>query len=167
MQIQDAIQQLRDDDFHWLSGAIGSKSLFEPDRTLAAHGEPHMFRWHVVRSRRASVYVHLHVGDDPQHLHDHPWDSQSVIIAGGYDEVLQGVPTPRKLRAGDIARRYANQAHRIVLPSEIPYCLSLFSVGPVKREWGFYLPDGWRSHKELIHVDENGVSHATEETRRG
>lgn len=129
-----------------------------PDLTIAPDGEPYIYRWHVIpRNCEANVYLHLQVASDPERpLHDHPWDNMSVILAGGYEELL--TEHPGKLpgrrfsrRPGDTIFRKAAEAHRIFLPSANPYSLSLFTTGPKVREWGFWTEDrGWVAHHELI-----------------
>lgn len=141
-------------------------------------GEPsYLFRWHVVpRNRAANAYLHLQVRSDPDRpLHDHPWDNHSVILAGGYDEVMgqenfgSGVGTKygqweplvtevRPIRKGQTRWRPAAQPHRLILPEGIDYTLTLFSTGPKVRDWGFWCKDGWRPHEECVVFDERGHS---------
>lgn len=134
-----------------------------PDVTIAPDGEPYLYRWHVSpRNPHGNVYFHLQVLSDPERpLHDHPWDNQTVILAGGYDEVYDrwpgmrwpgGTPHPemRKLRKGDVIARKAEEAHRLILPADIPYTMTLFSTGPHRRAWGFWTADGWVDQKELV-----------------
>ena len=137
----------------------------EPDETLAPDGRPYIYRWHVIPRRLVggNVYCHLQVLDDPDRpLHDHPWDNQSVILAGGYIEHYQENPPrgPRKvrrLRAGDVAQRKAGEAHRLILLGD--YSVSLFSTGPVIRKWGFWAGDKWLDYRELRETGPGGIDH--------
>lgn len=133
----------------------------DPDLTIAPDGEPYLYRWHVVpRNEKANVYFHIQVADDPERpLHDHPWDNTSVILAGGYIELFGGPWTEyapewsvdtRKLREGDVIHRKAEEAHRILLASDLGYTMTLFSTGPKRRRWGFWFPDGWCDQAEVI-----------------
>lgn len=131
--------------------------LWRPDLVIAAGGEaPYLFRWYMVprRSVGANVYFHIQVASDPlRPLHDHPWDNQSVILAGGYYELTeettrwpaQASPVLRHRRPGDTVQRAAEDAHRLILPPSVPYCMTLFTTGPVRRDWGFHAPGGWIS----------------------
>lgn len=120
------------------------------DFVIAPDGTPYIYRWYVVRDKAASVYFHIQVGDDPERpLHDHPWENQSVILAGGYRELLQPEPphgpiTEHRRAKGDVIVRTATCAHRLLIPEGVAYTMTQFSLGPVVREWGFWYPDNWR-----------------------
>lgn len=118
-----------------------------PDIVIAPDGSPYLYRWHLVpRGDKANAYLHLQVASDPDRsLHDHPYDNQSVILAGAYREVIQEHPpygTVRTLerRGGQTIHRRAETAHRLILPSDVPYTMTLFTTGPRIREWGFWTP---------------------------
>ena len=115
------------------------------------------------------------IADDPERpLHDHPWDNQSVILAGGYREVFVEQPETRWLeqyricREGRTVQRRAEEAHRLFLLPGCRYTISLFSTGPVVREWGFWfehkvegailLPRTWKHHDEVIETLPDGRS---------
>lgn len=137
--------------------------LRPPDLRIEPDGTPYLYRWHVIPRNEAgaNVYLHLQVASDPERpLHDHPWDNQSVILAGGYVERMVRVmpwgriEEPRR-HVGQVVSRKAEEAHRLILPAEIPYTLTLFTTGPVRREWGFWINDHrgvptWRSHNACI-----------------
>lgn len=134
---------------------------FCPGLVIAPDGEPYLYRWYLLggRDAPATVMFHLQVQSDPERpLHDHPWDTQSVILVGGYDELIQSFPSTDKygythtrfVRKGHVIHRRATEAHRLVLPLEIPYTMTLFTTGPKVREWGFWYPDGW--HHNAQHV---------------
>lgn len=153
------------EDFDWGRLSLSDKLIADeilggngvwpkPDLVIAPDNAPYIYRWHVIpRNQRANVYFHIQVADDPERpLHDHPWDNMSVILAGGYDEHWN--PTPRwghadlilrKWRKDDTVHRRAGEAHHLYLPKEFPYAMTLFSTGPVIRDWGFWYPNGWRS----------------------
>lgn len=144
-------------------------SLYRPPDLIiapAGHGE-YLFRWYVIpRNTDANVYFHIQTESDPERpLHDHPWDNTSVILAGGYDEILDTepaisshVPDPLysslhrylyERRPGDVIHRKATWAHRLIRPKDIPYTMSLFTTGPKVRKWGFWTPDGWMPYNEV------------------
>lgn len=146
--------------------------IYKPDLVISLCGEPYLFRWYVVPCNpEANVYFHIQVASDPERpLHDHPWDNTSVILAGGYQEILNKVPAyffkhgqmhrieAEQLvrRPGDVIYREATWAHRLILPENIPYTLTLFTAGPMLRKWGFWFADGWRPYDEVTEVREDG-----------
>lgn len=142
----------------------------EPDLIIGTD-EAYLYRWHVIpRGLQANTYLHVQVSSDPDRpLHDHPWDNFSVILSGGYDEVLgkfnertqswEPVRTEvTPLRVGQTRWRPAEQPHRLILPKHFDYTMTLFSTGPLCRDWGFWCKNGWRSHKDCTKVDESGRS---------
>lgn len=143
-----------------------------PDLIIAPLGEAYLYRWHLVpRNRDANVYFHIQVLSDPERpLHDHPWDNQSTILSGGYDEFYYSIsvlrseqaaypPHIRSLRKGDTVARRAQVAHRLVLPAQFAYTMTLFTTGPKFREWGFHTEhDGWIPQTKLIENRADGTS---------
>lgn len=111
-----------------------------PDVVIGGADNPYLRRWHLTpRGDDPALYLHHFLrSDDDRALHDHPWASVSIILAGSYLEHTHG----------DIIVRDPQSAHRVQLHtdtatgSEIP-CWTLFAVGPRVREWGFHCPRGW------------------------
>jgi hypothetical protein len=144
-------------------------SLYRPPDLVISpngHGE-YLFRWWVTpHSDNANVYFHVQTKSDPERpLHDHPWDSTSVILAGGYDEIINEFPMVNRIhermetrKPGDVIFRPGTWAHRLVLPADVPYSMSLFSTGPKVRNWGFWFEDGWKSFEEVT-ATYDGQSH--------
>lgn len=139
----------------------------EPDVVIApSGGRDYLYRWHVVpRNAHANVYFHVQVASDPERpLHDHPWDNQSVILAGGYDELISRDPAAGSIAVierrsvGQTIWRKAEEAHRLILPATTPYTMTLFTGGPNRRDWGFWFGKEWRSHEECLRHDRNGKS---------
>lgn len=122
---------------------------------------PYLFRWHVVPrcANGCNVYFHIQVASDPERpLHDHPWDNQSVILSGGYDEIVQAEPpngdvVVRRLRKGDIAMRRATLAHRLELPAGISYTMTQFTTGRTLRDWGFWIDGKWHKYDTCCSID--------------
>lgn len=159
---------LSEDDRAMVAHILKDESrLLRPDFVISPDGEPYLYRWHVVpRNERCNVYLHIQVASDPERpLHDHPWDNQSVILAGGYEEQHWPRPPkrygrcPRLLVPGVTIHREAEEAHRLILPEEHPYSISLFSTGPVRRLWGFWFEDKrepyWLPHTDVLETAEN------------
>lgn len=132
----------------------------EPDLEIADGDDGvYLFRWHLVpRNTYGNVYLHVQTSSDPARpLHDHPWDNVSVILAGGYNEFSLDSPLMSgwMRHPGDAISRKAAYAHRLVLPRGQRYSISLFTTGPVIREWGFYCQDGWKPYHECITTKDN------------
>jgi hypothetical protein len=56
---------------------------------------PYLLRWHLLPKDKYPINLYLHRmvrDDDARALHDHPWWFMSIILAGGYVEVM-----PREL----------------------------------------------------------------------
>lgn len=95
-----------------------------------------------IKNRWFNVYLHKTTGSDTDRaLHDHPWINCSVVLRGGYIEVLETRRVWR--RTGSIVFRRSVTPHRIVLPRGQIETWSLFVTGPAIREWGYRLPNGW------------------------
>lgn len=137
------------------------KSLIAPDLPIAPDGgEPYLLRWHLVKTPQACVYFHIQLRSDPERpLHNHPWDSTSVILAGGYEEMIcynpHAEPDHRdtvnliRRRPGDHIPRSRIVAHRLLLPADVPYSMSLFTTGPKRQSWGFYYDHGFVDYKDV------------------
>lgn len=164
-------ETLSHDDLNLVGKIVGAPRLETPNLEISPDGKPYLYRWHIVYDMAATVHLHIQVASDPgRELHDHPWDNQSVILSNGYEEEYWPMPSDwhartraphhkRSLRKGDVVTRKAEEAHRLILPPEFAYTMTLFSAGPVRRnDWGFWYPDGWHSHKQHCIVDDAGVS---------
>lgn len=133
----------------WAAGVMASRP---PDFVI---GNDYLRRWWVVpRNDYANLYLHeFRASDDDRALHDHPWASTSVIIAGRYLEHTPDGAFERK--AGDVVSRAAEALHRVELfPEET--AITLFFTGPKVREWGFACPQGWRHWTEFVDTSDTG-----------
>lgn len=131
---------------------------------IGGSADPYMRRRYVIpRNRVFNVYAHeIRRDDDDRALHDHPWINLSIVLRGGYREIMftraprPGEPLPptieRWRKPGAVVFRRGRTAHRLALLRDeldrpIP-CWSLFLTGPVQRSWGFWCPRGrwvpWR-----------------------
>lgn len=122
-----------------------------------------------LQTRFGNVYLHrLDVEDPGEDLHDHPWAFVSIILRGGYTElVMDRADAPAAAR---IARRFPDtcqrgyprtwrpftvhtvrleECHRIVAMPKRTWTLCV--TGPRRRVWGFLTPDGWVSHEAYDH----------------
>jgi hypothetical protein len=125
-----------------------------PDFIVGTEDGPYLHRWWILpRNRWLNVYLHRFLrSDDDRALHDHPWPSLSVIMAGEYVEhtiAAGGVNVRRRYSAGDVIMRRAKSAHRIEIEDHYQ-AWTLFIAGPAIREWGFHCPNGWRHWREFV-----------------
>lgn len=149
-------------------------------------GTPYLRRWWIIpRNRFFNIYLHHIQGDDDDRaLHDHPYVNVSVVLKGGYWEVMphdgnqwrsEGdrlIPIDRGIwrRPGSIVFRRPTDAHRLELHREVRRdvkglkgygppipCWSLFITGPRVREWGFHCPKGWVPWQKFTSPDNKGA----------
>lgn len=146
----------------WIINRVAAR---KPDFIIGAESDPYLIRWWVIpRNKWFNIYLHNMVRDDEDRaLHDHPWLNASVILRGGFWEVV-----PSKARAGyeqlkwrkpgQVVFRRAKSAHRLMLqtgPSRVP-SWSLFITGPVVRKWGFHCPQGWIPWEKFVAAGKPG-----------
>lgn len=177
-KLAEMVEQLTPEDYDFAVRTLGhdgrlAPRLWHPDLVLAPDGTPYLYRWYLVGGNTtegakievspAYVMFHIQVQSDPERpLHDHPWDNQSVIISGSYEEVIQSQPpygvVERVLRKkGDVITRAASEAHRLILPEGVPYAMTIFTAGPKVRDWGFWYGDEWHHNKQHV-AFRDGVS---------
>ena len=90
------------------------------DRVIGSEADPYLLRWYLTpRGGLGNAYAHeFRRSDDDRALHDHPWESCSIILAGRYVEhtIDAGGLNRRVLRSeGDVVFRGAEAAHRVEL----------------------------------------------------
>lgn len=148
----------------------------KPDFIIGGPDRPYLLRWWLIpRNRWFNVYLHKILrSDDDRALHDHPWWNVSIVLRGGYIEIMPDfsvattpytriadLPTCAKFRgAGSVVFRRARTSHRLVIPEPTAYfeghCWTLFITGPRIREWGFHCPKGWRLWRDFVAPDDRG-----------
>jgi hypothetical protein len=105
-----------------------------------AAGDVFMRRYKLIQSRWGNVYLHhIRRSDEDNCLHDHPWSFVTLILRGGYREVMTNGTFWR--RPGTLLIRPALTAHRIEVDRP---AWSLVVVGKKWRAWGFFTRAGWR-----------------------
>ena len=114
-------------------------------------GEIHFRRWKIIESKFFNIYIHqILKPDEDVHLHDHPWNFLSFILANGYWEQLEEQPYIHL--PFSILYRKAEQAHSIrffIDEQENKACWTFVITGKRKRDWGYILDDGsWINNKE-------------------
>lgn len=139
-----------------------------PHFVIGKPGSAYMLRWYVIpRNRLFNIYLH-HIlrSDDDRALHDHPWWNASIILNGGYREIMPmvspsaGHPVPptivRWRGAGTAAIRGPRNAHRLEVDAG-ETCWSLFITGPNVRPWGFWCPQGWKHWPKFVDMTNTGA----------
>jgi hypothetical protein len=140
------------------------RRVARPPDFVIGGDNPYLRRWWVIpRNRYFNIYLHHIIRDDDDRaLHDHPWWNASLVLSGGYYEivpvvspVMTGWNNTHWRRPGSVVFRRATAAHRLALSKGHP-CWSLFITGPRVRQWGFWCDHGWRHWKEFCAVGDRG-----------
>jgi len=142
-----------------------------PDFVVGGTENPYLLRWHGLRRNAVgNVYLHdFRRDDDDRALHDHPWPSLSICLAGmmretyaprsiwvrpGDDPRDPALHRTRVVAAGDVVWRGPRFAHRLEVVARP--ALTLFLTGPRVREWGFWCPQGFRPWQQFVAPDDKG-----------
>jgi len=130
---------------------IGGRRMIPRERGGAE--EDYLERFYIFSTPWVGIYIHRFWADDNDGLHDHPWNSVSVLLAGAYNEEMperQNVPygpSIMKLRRPLhplLHVRSKHAAHRITIPEGQEGTWSLFiRFGLKRRTWGFYRNRTW------------------------
>ena len=121
-------------------------------------GDVYLDRWGIRWNGVGAIYLHKMSAPDPgMDLHDHPWPFVSIILKGGYTEIVRSIrglltdrrnypetltpdmspPRIKTWKRGSIHVVGKDEAHTIIDLNETP-SWSLVFTGRVSREWGFY-----------------------------
>lgn len=130
--------------------------------------KPYLTRFYLVPNNKyLNMYLHFfHSSDEDDALHDHPWNSLSIILYGKYiehepisyyDWIKNGNRSTKKMLkgAGSVIFRPPEHIHKIELlndeKSGTPQTVvTLFMTGPYLREWGFWCNSGFRKSSEYL-----------------
>jgi len=105
---------------------------------------PYLTRYASPRLGPFRVCLHVFHRSDADELHDHPWGFASLLLWRGY---VEQTPQGRKRKwPGMILFRRATHSHRVEL-IDGKRAVSLVVMGPRRREWGFFTPQGWQQWK--------------------
>jgi hypothetical protein len=95
-------------------------------------------RFTVLKTPWLRVYLHrLKCETWPPRCHDHPWTFVSVILAGGYLEMMPGARIVRRGRFS-VLYRQATFSHNVKTEGN-NVCWSLVFATRKTRDWGFNL----------------------------
>ncbi len=130
--------------------------------------ENYLERFYMLSTPWLGIYIHRFWADDDDGLHDHPWNSISILLHGIYFEeqperqLVPYGPTIIHKRSPlhpvcKLRRRY--DAHRITISKEQPGAWSLFiRFGFKRREWGFYRNGGWEPAEVQSREEEEAMA---------
>lgn len=119
-------------------------------------------RLRIIQTPFFSLYLHFIGMPDPGvDLHNHPWWFASLVLRGGYDEIVgneqwevyYGPGTDleyKSWRAGSIHSLKLDETHRISRLHK-KHTWTLVLTGPRKRSWGFFTPDGFVDYRDYDH----------------
>lgn len=125
-------------------------------------GNVFLDRWGIRIHWLGSVFLHKMSAPDPgTDLHDHPWTFVTIPLWGGYVErraficpTCNGPADARKhliMERTETRRPFRPRRMRLDVAHTIDRlrrrtAWTLVITGPVRREWGFYIPRGWVHH---------------------
>lgn len=99
------------------------------------------------------IFLHfINRSDDDRHLHDHPWDFTSLILSGGYNEVLPPGDEFMVRKPGQILRNKAEHIHKVQLRDNKP-AWTLVRARQARRIWGFHTESGWVDWRKYLGLD--------------
>ena len=107
--------------------------------TITLDGTPYMERFHYRYELDGSARLHHLLTDDPEHMHDHPWNYATVLLTGAYREHTPDGWTDH--HAPVLLTRQAEHVHRLELLAGPMW--TYIVTGPVRRRWGYWTDDGW------------------------
>lgn len=114
--------------------------------------------------RRHLPSVRLHIirrPDRDRHMHDHPWNARTFILAGSYMERRQSYAGDNLggrflfRRSGDTARLNFGEYHKITNVSSTG-CVTLFVTFKYRGPWGFLVGGQkvpWREYLRTAQVE--------------
>lgn len=128
-------------------------------RLRRADGQVYLERWGLEWKHLGGLFVHRMSAPDPGiDLHNHPWHFSSLVLWGAYEEErcdslfassFARFNWPSERRGERSTRRWLswrslnlNECHRIVKLHR-PHVWTLVVHGPWRRNWGFYMPEGY------------------------
>lgn len=112
-------------------------------------GPPYLIRYRIIQTPLFGVYLHrLGTADPRDTLHDHPWPFVSIILRGGYTEMVRGTfpiyAESKRVRWINV-KRFKNSYHWIASLDKTPTWTLMF-VGRRRRIWGYLDRDGARTN---------------------
>lgn len=127
--------------------------------------EPYLERYYLFIKERKdfpfNVFLHHFLKSDPDDEHDHPWRYATLILKGGYWEIIPTESGPYRKPNGSLNTKKvwrgpghfrvcsAESFHRIELDPKVE-CWTLFMPGRQRRDWGFDVKGKWVQHERYL-----------------
>lgn len=120
-----------------------------PYRNIIIDGKLYLRRYFLTPRRwPLRLFLHrIYLPDPDRDLHDHPWDFRTIVLKGGYQEMVRkdGVEYTTTWWRWRRGFRPAEHTHRIL--SVLPNTWTLLLVRRARRTWGFW-PSRWETLQE-------------------
>lgn len=130
---------------------------------IADPTDVYMWRLRIFTTPLCSLKLH-HImrPDNDRHLHDHPWNFHSLILKGGYTEIVDQVPEGHvqpvvNKKPGHWSHKKATDAHRIAQFNNRKDSWSLVFCGRIRRKWGFWVDGVHMPHEEYLDLRDRGL----------
>lgn len=128
-----------------------------PDR--ADPTRTYLTRWRIFQCPWFALYLHrINLPDADEHMHDHPWNFASIVLRGGYDELVRTRAHWPPSKTGQYGRRRGwlsvgftgiDTAHKIVRLYRSP-TWTLVLTGRRVKTWGFFTDEGFVRYREYL-----------------
>ena len=118
-------------------------------------------RWVLFRTPWFSVFLHGMYdrrGDQDLHCHDHPWSFWSMILWGGYFEVVHDTVehTYRVRRPLSMGRMPARGRYHRILQLNRDRSYSIVVASRKTQPWGYWTQDGWIENQQYRQLKRDG-----------
>lgn len=115
----------------------GKRNIY---RQVNGKAKLYLVRYYIYRGSEGEHMLHNFYMGDYGPMHDHPFDSQNTILAGGYYEHTVNGRFWRGV--GYKGKRSATELHKVELkPYTEGSVWTYFVTGPRIKSWGFLQPD--------------------------
>jgi hypothetical protein len=136
---------------------------------VAKNGSPYLDRLRLIQTPLFGVYLHrIHRPDADRDPHDHPWWFASLVLSGGYHELVWDHPenigrlpygedtTLRERNRWSLRTIRRSHAHKITAVRGQLWTLVL--TGPRRSSWGFWTDRGFADWRDYLKVQDEDVA---------
>jgi len=117
--------------------------------------EGYLHRWWLwPKNKYFCVYLHHFIGSDQdRHMHDHPWDSTSFLIAGKVSEFYETSSETGYFEMERWKPMHRTAEHRHIVSIEPPEAWTIFITWKKRRTWGFWIEGEFMHWEDYIRID--------------